>query len=105
LIGAVGVIWLNTIVSVHMINLPENNWIPLSEIVGIIHHPNFYWGASDGFTDCKYLELRIDTRDNYCQVRNNKRNFVDVAKLKLALKNPSINNMNNNPQLILVPKP
>lgn len=85
-------------------NLPPNNWIPLSEIIDIIHHPSFYWGAMDGFMDCKYLELRIDTRDNCCMVRDRNHKPVDLAKLKAALEKPIIKNTNSNPQLALLPK-
>lgn len=85
-------------------SLPPDNWIPLSEIVDIIHHPNFYWGAIDEFTDCKYLELRIDTRDNCCMVRDRNHKPVDLVKLKAALEEPIIEGMNENPQLALLPK-
>lgn len=76
-------------------------WLPLAEIIDIIHHPNFYWGSMGGFTDCKYIELRIDTRDNCCVVRDRNHKLVDVAKLKAALDKPIMAGMNSNPQLSL----
>jgi len=84
-------------------SLPENNWVPLSEVVDIIYHKNFYWGALNGFTDCKYLELRIDTRDNCCMVRDRHHKAVDLVKLKAALETPILDDMNENPQLALLP--
>ncbi len=80
-------------------------WIPLAEIVDVLHHPCFYWGALGGFTNCKYLELRIDTRDNSALVRDRNGNSVDWQALKASLDQPIMREMNSNPRLALLPVP
>ncbi len=86
------------------ITLPTNDgWIPLSRIWKALHHPNFYWGSLGGFSDCKYLELRIDTRDNCATVKDRNSKPVDFDALEKKLEKPDfMEGMNRQPD---VPEP
>lgn len=86
--------------------LPGNSpWVPLVQVMDILHHPNFHWCADRLFADCKFVELRLDTRDNWCLVRDQNGSPVDLTKLRTALENPTLDKMNENPQLALLPVP
>lgn len=76
-----------------------NEWVPLLDLVKILHHPNFYWGSMGGFTNCKYLEIRIDTRDCKCLVRDRDGKPVDLLELAAACEKPVMAEMNQNPQI------
>ena len=79
--------------------MTTNEWVPLLDVVKALHHPNFYWGSLGGFMNCKYLELRIDTRDNKCLVRDRDGKEVDFTKVVAALQKPVMAEMNQNPQI------
>lgn len=75
---------------------PTNDWVSLLEVVKLLHHPNFYWGAMNGFSALKYLDIRIDTRDCKCLVNDRHGKPVSLKVLCEGLENPSIANMNSN---------
>ncbi len=75
------------------------NPVPILDVVRVLHHPNFYWGALNGHTNCKYLNLLIDTRDNACVVKDRDGKIVDWDRLKAQLEIPAMAEMNSNPQI------
>jgi hypothetical protein len=79
----------------------ETGWVSLLEVVRLLHHPNFYWGAMDGLTDCKYLTLRIDTRDCKCLVSDRKNVPVSLARIREGLENSTMPGMNENPMVTI----
>jgi hypothetical protein len=74
-------------------------WEQLLEVVKLLHHPNFYWGAMGGLTNCKYLDLRIDTRDLKCLVRDRDGKPVKLARIREGLEKPTMVEMNSNPPI------
>ena len=74
-------------------------WVPLLEVVRLLHHPNFYWGAMGGLTNCKYLDLRIDTRDCKCLVRDRDGRTVTLERIREGLEKPTRAEMNENPSI------
>lgn len=74
-------------------------WVPLLEVVALLHHPNFYWGAMGGLTNCKYLDLRIDTRDCKCLVRDRDGRPVTLERIREGLAQPTCAEMNENPPI------
>lgn len=85
---------------------PEDaGWVPLVQVVELLYHPNFHWCAHQVFADCKYLELRVDTRDNWCLVRDQNGRALNLSELRQALENPTLEKMNENAPLALLPVP
>lgn len=80
-------------------HLPPDPWVPLLDVVRALHHPNFYWGSMGGFTNCKYLDLRVDTRDGRCLVRDRDGRPVRLADIQAALEKPTMAEMNQKPQI------
>lgn len=76
-------------------------WVPLLEVVALLHHPNFYWGAMGGLTNCKYLDLRIDTRDCKCLVRDRDGRPVTLERIREGLEKPTMAEMNENPPIAI----
>lgn len=75
---------------------PEVNWVNLKDVLEFLTHPNFYWGAHNEFVNLKYLELRVDTRDLHCIVKNRRGKIVDLEKMKALLPSVVIEEMNQN---------
>lgn len=76
-------------------------WVPLADVVSLLNHPDFYWGVLD--CRVKYLQLRVDTRDNLCLVkdRNDRPISLDliqerIAKLHQDNSNEWMRGMNEN---------
>ncbi len=44
----------------------SNNWIPLDDVLAVLNDPEWSWVRN---MDCKYVEIRVDTRDNHCVIR------------------------------------
>lgn len=82
---------------------PAPDWVPLLEVVELLHHPNFYWGSMGGLTGLKYLDLHIDTRDNQCVVTDRDGNPVSLATIRAALAKPIMADMNENPEITITP--
>lgn len=74
----------------------SENWVPLADVVEVLRHPNFYWGSMGGLTSLKYMELRIDTRDNKCVVRDRDGKPVSMERIRESLANPIRPDMNQN---------
>lgn len=69
-------------------------WVSLEEVIELINHPDFYWGSHNDFIDLKYINLRIDTRDLACIVRDRNNKPVDIKKIKDSLPDVVIKGMN-----------
>jgi len=74
----------------------QDPWVPLADVLTLINHPNFHWCVG-GLEELKYIELRIDTRDNCCLVKTRNGKQVDMAKVAKALELPYLKGMNENP--------
>lgn len=75
---------------------PVVKWENLKDVLEFLTHPDFYWGAHNEFVDLKYLELRVDTRDLHCIVKDQNGKMVDLKKMKALLTDVVINEMNQN---------
>ena len=75
---------------------PQDGWVPLARLLAVLYHPDFYWGTNNDAAACKYIEVRIDTRDNMALVRNQRSDLVDIQDLERATQNPAIAGMNEN---------
>lgn len=73
-------------------------WVPLMDVLKLLHHPNFHWCAGGGLERLKYTEvtLRIDTRDNCCLVRDRNGKSVDMRKTMEAMKTTFLKGANDN---------
>lgn len=50
-----------------MTTLPPDPWVPLSEVLAILNDPRWTWVRN---ARCKYVDLRVDTRDMKCLIRD-----------------------------------
>lgn len=78
---------------------PNDHWVPLLDVVQLLHHPNFYWGGMDGLTNCKYLNLCIDTRDLKCVITDRDNRPVSLERLRRGVERPTMAGMNGNPEV------
>ena len=74
-------------------------WVSLLDVVRLLHHPNFYWGAMGGLTNLKYINLWIDTRDNRCVLTDRDGKPVTLERIQRGLDAPTMGEMNENPQI------
>lgn len=83
--------------------------IPLRRVINLLHHPNFMWTCPGlGVTKLKYMELRVDTRDCACLVKDRDGRAVTPQQLEelertLSNFNGTFASMNDNPELALLP--
>lgn len=75
---------------------PIAKWENLKDVLAFLTHPDFYWGAHNDFIDLKYLELRVDTRDLHCIVKDRNGKIVDLEKMKALLPDVVFKEMNEN---------
>jgi hypothetical protein len=68
-------------------------WYPLEEILSVLRHIDFHWENDDRV---KYLELRVDTRDNCAMVRDRHGNAIGLPYLKKMCEDPVLGCMNEN---------
>lgn len=89
--------------------LPASDWVPLRRVLGLLHHPNFFWSCPGlGVTELKYMELRIDTRDCGCLVKDRngrqlKPEQLEELEQNLASFKGMFNHMNENQEMALLP--
>lgn len=76
-------------------------WVSLLDVVRLLHHPNFYWGAMGGLTNCKYINLWIDTRDNRCVLTDRDGKPVTLERIQRGIEAPTMAGMNENPQITI----
>lgn len=62
----------------------NDNWKNLKEIIAVLEDENFSW--TNNF-DLKYIDLRVDTRDNHAVIKDRKGNVIDIETLKTGIKN------------------
>lgn len=60
-----------------------NSWKPIDEILAVLNDPEWQWYWN---TDCKYVDLRIDTRDMHALIRDRHGKTIDLEKLKYQYK-------------------
>ena len=72
----------------------------LIEVLEVLHHPDFYWLTMNGLTCCKYLNLRVDTRDNRCWITDRDNRPIDLKTIKEHLKGAR-KGMNSNPAIVV----
>lgn len=71
-------------------------WTPLEKVLKYLHHPDFYWGSHPFLNDLKYVELRIDTRDLHCLIKNRNGGGVCPADIRKAIEEADPKGMNEN---------
>jgi len=49
-------------------------WSPAQEVLDIVSNEDWCWGRN---SKCKYIDLRIDTRDGHCVIQD--RNGVVIS--------------------------
>lgn len=60
----------------------KGNWKNLKEIMAVLEDDNFSW--TNNF-DLKYIDLRIDTRDNHAVIKDRKGNVIDIETLETGI--------------------
>ncbi len=79
------------------VRIPEDvEWVALARVLAVLNHPDYYWGNTNASARCKYLTLRIDTRDNHCVVMDGRGQMFDIALLEEACLQAPVPNMNEN---------
>lgn len=58
----------------------RKTWIPLTYVTEKLEKRKWWWGQDFSM---KYLDIRVDTRDNYCTVWNNKGECIASTKEEL----------------------
>ena len=59
------------------------SWNSVEEVLAVLNDPEWRWIRN---TRCKYVELRIDTRDNHCVIRDRDGNPITLEELKYQYK-------------------
>jgi hypothetical protein len=67
--------------AVHVTNTPDK-WIPVDDVLAVLNNPDWTWARN---TCCKYIMLRIDTRDMMCQLQDRDRNVLTLKQLSRQL--------------------
>lgn len=78
----------------------SDGWIPLLDVVRLLHHPTFTWTKESNF---KYLNIRVDTRDNHCLVFDDKKNELTLEDLKKGFGDDEYDT-NDNPEIEITVK-
>ncbi len=58
---------------------PFTRWEPLADVLAVIHDPRWSWVRNNR---CKYVELRMDTRDQRCLIFNRDRELITMQDLR-----------------------
>ena len=53
-------------------------WSPVKKIVELLNRDDWSWTRN---THCKYIELRIDTRDMHCVIKDRDGNVISLKDL------------------------
>ena len=67
-----------------MNHLPPDPWVQVSEVIAIIQDPKWSWVRN---APCKYVEVRIDTRDMCCRIYDRDRREITLTDLARQLDN------------------
>lgn len=62
--------------------LPPSNWVPVADALAIINDPRWSWALN---ARCKYIELRIDTRDGHCLISDRDGKRITLKELSRQL--------------------
>lgn len=60
-------------------SLPPTRWVPVADVLAVIQDPRWSWVRN---SPCKYLELRLDTRDQRCLIYNRDREAITLQDLR-----------------------
>ncbi len=63
----------------------SNEWISIEEIIEVTSSKDWTWMKN---SRCKYLNIRMDTRDGHCLIsdRNNERISLDQLRYQIGVK-------------------
>jgi len=62
--------------------LPTDQWVPVADALAVIQDPRWSWARN---SPCKYVELRIDTRDMKCRIYDRDRREISLKDLSRQL--------------------
>jgi len=62
--------------------MPSDAWVPVASALAIIQDPRWSWVRNN---PCKYVELRIDTRDMKCRIYDRDRREISLRDLSRQL--------------------
>lgn len=57
-------------------------WVPVADALAIIQDPRWSWAQN---ASCKYVSLRIDTRDGKCLISDRDDNRITLKQLSRQL--------------------
>lgn len=63
-------------------HLPPDPWVPVADALAIIQDPRWQWALN---ARCKYVELRIDTRDGRCIIKDRDGQTITLKQLSRQL--------------------
>jgi hypothetical protein len=64
------------------IAVPPYRWVPVADVLAIIRDRRWSWVRNN---PCKYIELRIDTRNEHCLIFDRDRREVTLKDLSRQL--------------------
>jgi len=67
-----------------MANTKSNKWESVTDVLNIIKDPRWWWSRN---SRCKYITLRIDTRDQHCLITNNEGDAITLKDLARQIEN------------------
>ena len=63
----------------------QTRWIDIRKVLHIITHPSWVWALN---AKCKYIELRVDTRDGRCTMKNRDGDSITLKELCRQVDDP-----------------
>ena len=57
----------------------KREWIPIEDVLEVIKPPKWTWARN---AHCKYLDIRLDTRDGACLIKNRHGDPITLEDLK-----------------------
>lgn len=77
------------------IAVPPYRWVPVKDVLAIIRDPRWSWVRNNG---CKYIELRIDTRNEHCLIYDRDKNEITLKDISRQLDGHLSPNAIGNPR-------
>ena len=62
--------------------LPPSYWVPLDDVLAIIRDTRWSWVRNN---PCKYIDLRVDTRDGRCLIYDRDSRAINLHDLSRQL--------------------
>ncbi len=61
-------------------NIPDSPpvWVSVDDVLKVIRDPRWIWAAN---SPCKYIQLRLDTRDGHCLIYDRDNNEITLREL------------------------